>query len=236
MLKASLVDQLDHILKERIMNLELKLGQKMDTQKIANEFGISQTPVRDVLNRLVQEGLVRLVPRVGYYMVNLSSEDLTEIYDLRKMFECHVLKSAINGINKDELKEIKQRSEEVQGETDRKRKKAKFDEIDLKLHSLIISSARNKRLKDLFLQIYNFVRISLWLGLDLDRALKEHIELINAILEKNVSKSIQLLGKHIDNSLKEARQLLERYAIDKNKIFTADEVQSEKYCAERRPR
>jgi len=216
MLKASLVDQLHHIFKERIMSLELELGQKIDMQTIAKEFGISQTPVRDALNRLVQESLVRLVPRVGYYVVSLSSEDLREIYDLRKMFECHVLESAINDINEDELRKIRQRSEEIQGETDRKRKKAEFDEIDLKLHSLIISSARNKRLRDLFLQIYNFVRISLWLGLDLDRALKEHIELINAILEKNVSKSIQLLGKHIDNSLKEARRLLERYVITKN--------------------
>lgn len=222
MLKASLVDQLHHIFKERIMNLELELGQKIDMQKITNEFGISQTPVRDAFNRLVQEGLVRLVPRVGYYVVSLSREDITEIYDLRKMFECHALKSAINGIDEDKLRRIKQRSEEVQEETDRKRKKAKFDEIDLKLHSLIISSARNKRLRDLFLQIYNFVKISLWLGLDLDRALKEHIELINAILEKNVSRSIQLLEKHIDNSVKEARQLLKRHAITKNKIFTAD--------------
>ncbi len=216
MLKASLVDQLHHIFKERIMNLELELGQKIDMQKIAEEFGISQTPVRDALNRLVQESLVRLVPRVGYYVVSLSSEDLREIYDLRKMFECHVLESAINDINEDELRKIRQKSEEVQGETDRKRKKAEFDKTDLKLHSLIISSARNKRLRELFLHVYNFVRISLWLGLDLDRGLKEHIELINAILEKNVSKSIQLLGKHIDNSLKEARRLLERYAIAKS--------------------
>jgi len=224
MLKTSLVDQLYHILKERIMNLELKLGQKIDMQKIANEFGISQTPARDVLNRLVQEGLVKLVPRVGYYVMSLSPEDLTEIYDLRKMFECHALKSAINDTNEDKLREIKRISENMRGETGRKIKKAKFDEIDLRLHSLIINSTRNKRLKDLFLQVYGFVKISLWLGFDLDRALKEHIELIDALLEKNLPKSTRILEKHINNSVREARRLLRRYSMAKNKIFTANEV------------
>ena len=213
MLRGSLVDQLYEIIKDRILNLELKLGQRINTQQIAGKFKISQTPVRDVLNRLAKDGLIKVVPRIGYYVVDPSSKDLREVYDLRKMFECYALRSGIENIDRKKLEKIKKRCEELRDKGDKKRKKAKFDETDRELHQLIINSSKNKRLQSLFSQIYGFVKISISLGVDLDRALPEHLDVINALLEKNLQKSIEALERHIDASAEEATQLFKRYSI-----------------------
>ena len=78
MLKENLVEQLYEIIKERIINLEMKLGQKINIQEISNEFNVSQTTIRDVLIRLSHEGLVTIAPRVGYFVIKASAEDLEE--------------------------------------------------------------------------------------------------------------------------------------------------------------
>jgi DNA-binding GntR family transcriptional regulator len=212
-----LVDQLYEIIKERIVSLQLKLGEKIDVQKLAEEFGVSQTPVRDALNRLSQNGLVNTRARVGYYVVDLSEEDITEIYDLRKMFEGYVLESAIENIDFNELRQVKRKMEEIQQETDEKIKKAKFDETDRELHLLIIKNSNNKKLQNLFSQIYDFVRISISMGVEWKTSLKEHIALIDALQEKDLTKAEEILKEHIDNSRDNAIKALESSSHGYNK-------------------
>ncbi len=161
MLKSDLAEQIYDIVKERIVSLQLKLGEKIDVQKLAEEFEVSQTPVRDALNKLSQHGLSITKARVGYYVIDLSTEDIEDIYDLRKMFEGYALESATKNFKSDELLLLKRKMEEIQEESSEKRKRAKFDTTDKALHSLIIKNSNNKRLRDLFFQIYDFVRISI---------------------------------------------------------------------------
>lgn len=209
MLESSLVNQLYDIIKERIVSLQLKLGEKIDVQKLAEEFRVSQTPVRDTLNRLSQNGLVNTRARVGYYVVDFSVEDITEIYDLRKMFEGYALESAMENINFNELRKLKQKMEEIQKEPDEKIEKAKFEETDRELHLWIIKNSNNKRLRNLFSQIYDFVRISISMGVEWKNSLKEHIALVDALQEKDFGRAKEILKEHINNSRNNAIKVLE---------------------------
>ena len=202
MLKSSLVDQLYDIIKERIVSLQLKLGKKIDVQKLAEEFGVSQMPVRDTLNRLSQNGLVNTRARVGYYVIKLSSEDMREIYDLRLMFELHALKTAVNDIKTDKLEKVDQGMRDLQKETNKERKKIKFGKLDRELHLLIIRNCNNQRLQKLFSQIYDFVKISQYLYPDsgFEEDLKEHGALLESLLQRNLSKATKRLSQHINNA------------------------------------
>lgn len=217
MLTSSLVDQLYVIIKERIVGLQLKLGEKIDVQKLAREFGVSQTPIRDALNKLSQNGLVNIRARVGYYVIDLCVEDISEIYDLRKIFENYALESAMENINFDKLGQLKQKMEKIQKEPNEKIGKAKFDETDRQLHLLIIMNCNNKRLQNLFSEIYDFVRISLSMGVEWKKSLKEHIALADALQEKDLVRAKEILKEHINDSKNNAIKLLESssYSYDK---------------------
>ncbi|KKL23452.1 hypothetical protein LCGC14_2425250 [marine sediment metagenome] len=208
MLKGGLTDQLYEILRERIVNLEMKLGEKVDTQEIANEFNTSQTPVRDVLNRLAHEGLVNVVPRIGYYIIEPSPEDLAEIYELRKMFECYALRLSVQSVDVNKLSCLKQKMKEIQKEKNLKKKISAYRKVDGELHLSIGKSANNERFQDLFSQIYNLVRVSQSIGLNWDEGLKEHISLIDAMLEKNKDKALKTLETHLENAKKRGMRAL----------------------------
>jgi len=200
MLKPNLVSQIYDIIKERIVTLQLKLGEKIDIQKLAEEFGTSPTPIREALNKLAESGLVNIKPRVGYYVTNLSIEEIVEIYDLRKMFESNALESAIRNIKPEQLDSLKQRMKEFLAEPDAKKEKTKYDEMDKELHLLIIKNSNNKKLQVLFLQIYDLVRISLSMGnKSWEKAFEQHMSLIDALQEKNLQKATKILNQHIDD-------------------------------------
>jgi len=161
---------------------------------------VSQTPVRDALNRLEKDGLVTIVPRRGYYIVELSAEDMEEIYDLRKMIEVYALESAIKNVEPDKLKELKQLTEKLQNEPNKKRKRRKFNELDRELHSLIVQSSPNKRLHEIYSRIYDFVKISQSMDPKFEESLEEHLLLFEAMLENNLTKAKKILMMHIDNA------------------------------------
>jgi len=210
MLKSNLADQIYDILRERIISLQFKLGEKIDIQKLAEEFGTSPTPIRDALNRLAENGLVNIKPRVGYYVIDLSAEDIAEIYDLRKMFECYALEPAMENVNFNELRQLKKEMEKIQKEADEEKRDAKFHETDRKLHLLIIKSFPNKRLQSLFSQVYDLVRLSISMGVEWEKSLKEHIALIDALEKKEFSRAKKILKDHIDSSRDDAIKAFER--------------------------
>ena len=92
----TMIDKIYTEIKNRIIRLEFKFNQKVNIQKISQEFGVSQTPIRDALNSLVKDGLVYVKPRVGYFVFKLTKKDLSEIYEVRKMIECFSLGKSIN--------------------------------------------------------------------------------------------------------------------------------------------
>jgi len=200
MIKNGLVEQVYGIIKDKIINLELNLGQRIDIQKIAAELGISQTPVREALNRLVKDRLISINPRKGYYVTDISPEDMEEIYDIRRIFEVYALDSAIENIDLHKLRKLKQKmEEELRGKITRKKRKTKF-EIDKQLHLLIVNSSKNKKLKEMYYEIYDFIKIFQRMNPGFKETLEEHITLIDTIIKKDTEEAKKLLAVHIENA------------------------------------
>jgi len=205
-LKRNLVDQLYSLLKERIITLGLEPGARLTLQDLAQEFEVSQTPIRDALMRLSKDGLVRFVPAVGYYVIKLSVRDVIEIYDLRQLLEGYAVRSSVAHMDTKKLREIRQKIERQQDEP---------HILNQKLHLEIVKNSDNKRLQDLYTQIYDFVRICQYthrrISGGIAKAAKEHLALIDAILQKNAEKAKQILEMHIGNARDEIIETLEKH-------------------------
>ena len=70
-------------LREAIINHVLKPGERLMEVRLAEEMGVSRTPVREAIRKLELEGLVDIVPRKGVYVAGISLKDVQEVFEVR---------------------------------------------------------------------------------------------------------------------------------------------------------
>jgi DNA-binding GntR family transcriptional regulator len=94
-------------LRRAIVTGELRPGQRVAQEEVAEAMGVSVAPVREALRVLEQEGQVTYLPRRGYFVTELRIEDLEEIYELRRVLEEHAARHALPGIDEQDIQRIK---------------------------------------------------------------------------------------------------------------------------------
>jgi len=85
-------------LKSQIIDFTLKPGQKLQDRQLGSQFGVSRTPVREALNRLVQEGFVKQIPGQGYFVKEITIKEIEHLYDIREALEALAAQQAIRKI------------------------------------------------------------------------------------------------------------------------------------------
>src|SRR5579859_5765613 len=96
-------DQVYTIIWEQIVNHTLRPGDKLSDLRLSEELGVSRTPIREALHRLSQDGIVRSESRRGFFVATFSSQDVSEIYDIRAALEVLAVRLALPLITNDEL-------------------------------------------------------------------------------------------------------------------------------------
>ncbi|HWK25978.1 MAG TPA: GntR family transcriptional regulator [Solirubrobacter sp.] len=106
-------------LRQAIVNGDLKPGQRVAQEDVAELIGVSVAPVREALRVLEQEGQVTYLPRRGYFVTELRVEDLEEIYSLRALLEARAARHALPGLDEDALQRIDAAARECVDAADR---------------------------------------------------------------------------------------------------------------------
>lgn len=91
---------------------ELRAGQHLATQQLADRFGVSHTPIREALISLAGIGVIDLVPNRGAIVRRVVAKDVREIFQVRRALECEAVRSACGQIDPDELESL---AEELRG-------------------------------------------------------------------------------------------------------------------------
>ncbi len=81
-MKQSLADQIYAQLRKDILTLKFPLGSRINVNEVQERLGVSSTPFREALNRLMQDGLVVMVPNVGASVLSLNAQDVAEIREV----------------------------------------------------------------------------------------------------------------------------------------------------------
>ena len=180
-----------------ILSNDLKPGTPISEAEIANKLGLSRTPVREAFKILDKEGLVKQIPNRGTFVVEITVQDIEEIFALRELFEIYALKSACKFITDEILDYIENEINSL----DNNDSPEKFYEVDELLHSTIINHSGNSRLINfrnmINSQIMMIRRISSKYPLHFTIAKREHKEIINALRSRDLKKCEALLGSHI---------------------------------------
>jgi len=194
-----------HILKVRIIKGDFKPGEKILEVNIAEQLGVSRTPVREAIKGLAAEGLVKMNPNQGVVVINVSIEDLQEVLQTRRVLEGYAASVAAEKISKEETKKLEKITKKM-SICISKNDVVAYSELNAEFHNLILHVCGNKRLmkicNNLSSSDHRFRIRSLRNNPErLKYSLKEHQEILVALKKKDSEQTEKLSKKHIENVL-----------------------------------
>jgi DNA-binding GntR family transcriptional regulator len=207
----ALFEAADGLIRKLIFDRVLRPGQRIDEQALARDFGISRTPLREALKVLHNEGLVRLVPRRGCFVAELSDRDLDEIYEMVALLESTAAARAAELATPAEvakLRRVTQRMAQMAAEGQHKR----YFEANLAAHDLVLEIAGNRWQKDMIQYLRAMCRLSPYVSIGkipgrLEQSLGEHQELLAAIEARDPQRARDVMRRHVVHTRSALRKL-----------------------------
>ena len=202
-------------LKREILVGEIAPGTRMMEIELADEMGVSRTPVREAIRKLEKEGLVTIEPRKGAYASDVSIKDMVDVLEVREDLEAMAAAMAAQKVNKDEKQALIEATMEYKEAVESERTED-IIRCDEKFHQLIVNYSGNKTLIQLFSQVQELALRFRYLYYDdfsrYERMPMEHREIEEAILSGDYEKARVAAGEHVKK--------LKQFVIDEGeKIF-----------------
>ncbi|MGB9885762.1 MAG: GntR family transcriptional regulator [Moorellales bacterium] len=190
-------------LRDAIVNGTLAPGERLMEVQLAEELGVSRTPVREAIRRLELEGYVVTVPRKGAYVAGISAKDVAEVFEIRAALEGLAAELAAERITEEELEELERRLHRVAVCVEEGDLEA-LVEADTQFHEVLYRASRNRRLSQIIghlrEQIQRFRASSLATPGRRYETLEEHKKIVEALAKRNAALARRLAEQHIENA------------------------------------
>lgn len=192
-------------LRRAILTGELGPGERLMEIHLANQLGVSRTPVREAIRNLELEGLVVTIPRRGAEVAQITADDMRDVLEVRRNLDILCAKLACERIDDENLEKLIHAAQ-VFNEATESGDHAQIAAADVEFHNIILQSTGNKKLislvGNLSEQIYRYRYEYIKDSGDYSQLIREHGEILNAIQSRNVDSAIYATGLHIDNQEK----------------------------------
>lgn len=190
-------------IREAIINGTLKPRERLMEIQLAEELGVSRTPIREALRKLEMEGFIVMVPRKGAYVADISFKDIADIFEIRAALEGLAAGLAAERITDEELESMERLLVE-KGKAIAANDIEKLVAVDTKFHESLYQASRNQRLTSIISnlreQIQRFRTTSLSYPGRSKQSLDEHRGIVEAIQSRDVQAARQAAQDHIENA------------------------------------
>ncbi len=187
-------------LKEAILTGKFEPKERLMEIKLADQLGVSRTPVREAIRKLELEGLVIMEPRKGAYVSDISFKDIIDTLEVREALETFAVKLAIEKNTVEELSEIETLNKSFKKSYVNKDIE-KMVEFDTKFHSEILKLSDNSKLisfmEELNEIMQRFRLIFFNETYNPERIDEEHQEVMKALKNKDVEKAQEAMRQHL---------------------------------------
>lgn len=215
---ASLEEKVYLSLEEQIISQQLRPGEAVTEMKLSRELGVSRTPVREALQRLDREGLIKLIPNKGAVVLGISEQDLIDIYKIRMRLEGLAARIAAEKRDEALCRELCD-NVDLTGFYMAKGDIEKVKNLDSEFHDIIYrcceSRMLGKTLSELHRYIASYRKLSLAASGRIDRSLAEHKEIYDAISEGNADAADALMSEHVERALENLLKIINKKEKDK---------------------
>ncbi len=201
---SSLGEMAYEAIKEALLEMDLNQMPdegRLDERGLAERLGISRTPLREAINRLVSEGFLKVVPRKGIYVVKKSKKEIIEILLVRAALEGMATRLAVKHITKKEIQRMKAifspfNTSNMHGQF------SKYADANIVFHELVLRSSQCEKLIELARSIFDHIR---WVRFRaatfeerLFKAHQEHFAIIDALEERDADLAERMMREHVE--------------------------------------
>jgi len=192
-------------LRQQIFARELEPGSWIDEQKLAAEYGISRTPLREALKVLAVEGLVTMKVRRGAYITEMSREDVAQVYHLLGLLEADAAGEVARRASGAQIAELRRLHDQLEKQV---RNRDTFFATNEAFHLKLLEFAGNRWRTQMVTDLRKVMKLnrhhSLFKQGRLASSLAEHRELMAAIEGRDARGATRLMRSHFDNGLEAA--------------------------------
>lgn len=199
-------------LKNSILSGDLKPGERLMEIAIADQLGVSRTPVREAIRKLEKEKFIIMVPRKGAYVADLNLKDMREVIELRKLLEGFATELAAERMSDEEIEALKQVAKDFENCINNNDVKGMIT-ADGNFHELILNASKNQKLVEIvkslhdqlqrFRLIYfnefdDFLELQKMHNLILDALIRRDGETAKAYAEMHIKQIEDGIGSKLD--------------------------------------
>ncbi len=199
---------------------ELKAGEKIKEQQIADEMNISRAPIREAIRDLAAQGIVEYAPKKGATVATLSEKSIRETYSLRALLEGMAVHLAIENITDEEIKKMEDSSKEMTEKLKEKDVEA-FIEKDVEFHNFICEKCNHSKLQKLIktfvIQTRLFMIMSKY-NMLINSSLSKEYGVHDKIIEKIKIKDKEGAEKEMRNHITTSGEVLINYLLERKEI------------------
>ena len=203
--KYSLRGRVFSRLREDILNGKYDEGVELREIAIGEELGVSRTPVREAFRQLELEGLIKIIPNKGAYVVGISDKDVRDIYILRSRLEGLAARWAVDHITEEQMEEMEENVYLAKFHTEKGHNEQIF-ELDNRFHELLYEASGSKilehQLKDYHQYVLRIRKKTLASAKRGTQSNLEHEAILEAIKNKNAEDAERLAHEHMINAYK----------------------------------
>ena len=195
-------EEVFNTLRSAILTGQFRPGDRLMEVPLANQLGVSRTPVREAIHKLEQEGLVTIVPRRGAEVAKITEKSLQDVLEVRRALDVLSVELACERITQEELESLKKACQLFEKATHSGNTTA-IAKADVAFHDIIVQSTGNQRLQQLVNnlaeQMYRYRFVYLRDDSQHVKLVEEHQEILDSILHRDKEKASEAARRHIDN-------------------------------------
>jgi DNA-binding GntR family transcriptional regulator len=201
--RLSLASAVADKLRTMIIHGDVQEGEQLRQDAIAADFQVSRIPVREALRQLEAEGLIKIVAHRGAVVSALSADEIEELFDIRALLECAVLKVSIPNLTEADFEKAESILETYEKALWMK-EVGTWGRLNWQFHSTLYSRANRPHFMSIIKMLNNngdrYTRLQLYLTQAFERAKQEHRALLELCRKREAAGASDLLEKHIHNA------------------------------------
>ncbi len=186
-----------HIIKERLINCVYPPGSIINEAQLSAELNLSRTPVREAVSRLEMDGFVKIMPKKGLYVTDILLTNIIQLFQTRMEIEPITLRMAAPHLPEEELLAFCHKFEAEPADIHNQFR------LDTAMHLFIIEHCGNIYLIDMMHRVFDEnTRVIISSGQNLvpaNDARTEHLEILYALLKKDIDTAEKLMKSHISH-------------------------------------
>jgi DNA-binding GntR family transcriptional regulator len=202
----ALYEEVAELLRQRIFKRELEPGSWIDELKIAEEFGISRTPLREALKVLAAEGLVTMKVRRGAYVTEVSTQDLSDVYHLLSLLESDAAGVVAEKATSLEIRELEELHKDLETAAQRGTSNTdQFFAVNERFHMRLLEIANNRWRDQMVMDLRKVMKLNRHNSLlktgRIGESLQEHRAIVAALSARDGALTRQRMAEHFANGL-----------------------------------